>query len=276
MLKNIQAYFKTFGILTLIFYLFFTLKINFWLLLISHFCLFYFIITLTLTYLIYYLIIKKNKTTQIEYSSILKDKELIKFKIKFFNTFYSTLINLFIFCIKYNTRLKFLFLIFGILNYGILIFGILKNIFFWDVLYFPSDIFLNFDNQNSEPTEPIEYTKFTEPTNTRPVEPIEFTEPTGATEYDIYLANRPKEEIVKWILADIKNGNPDYSDWLNKNLIQQSKEVNYSFFKWEGKYAALKAGHLENSPGFNEYVNKYTAYYMNLSDQYGYYNYSKP
>ncbi len=172
---------------------------------------------------------------------------------------------------KYNTILIFLFRIFGILKFGILIYGILKNIFFLDVLIFPSDSSLNFDNPNSEPKEA---TWVTEPTNTGPVEPTEFTEPTGATEHEIYLANRPKQEIVNWILADLKFDHPNYYNWLNQNPIIQSKEVNYYFFKGEGKFAALKAGHISNSPGFNEYIERYTTYYMNLSERYGYYNYS--
>lgn len=168
-------------------------------------------------------------------------------------------------------KLNCLFRIFGILKFGILIYGILNNIFSLDVLNFPSDSSLYFDNPNSETTEP---TGATEPTNIGPVEPKEFTEPTGATEHDIYLANRPKQEIVNWILADMKFDNPNYYNWLNQNPIQQSKEVNYYFFKWQGKYAALEAGHISNSPGFNEYIDRYTDYYMNLSEQYGYYNYS--
>jgi|SRR6267154_4328133 len=90
-------------------------------------------------------------------------------------------------------KLNCLFRIFGILKFGILIYGILNNIFSLDVLNFPSDSSLYFDNPNSETTEP---TGATEPTNIGPVEPKEFTEPTGATEHDIYLANRPKQEIV--------------------------------------------------------------------------------
>lgn len=168
-------------------------------------------------------------------------------------------------------KLNCLFRIFGILKFGILIYGILKNIFSLDVLNFPSDSFLNFDNPNSETPEP---TGATEPPNTGPVGPTEFTEPTGATEREIYLANRPNKEIVNWILADIKLYDPDYYNWLNKDPILQSKEVNYSFFKFEGKNAAFKAGHINNSPGFNEYIERYTTYYMNLSEKYGYYNYS--
>lgn len=168
-------------------------------------------------------------------------------------------------------KLNCLFRIFGILKFGFLIYGILKNIFSLDVLNFPSDSFLYLDNPNSETTEP---TGATEPTNTGPVEPTEFTKPTGATDHEIYLANRPKQEIVNWILADMKVDNPNYYNWLNQNPIIQSKEVNYYFFKREGKYAALNAGHINNSPGFNEYIERYTTYYMDLSERYGYYNYS--
>jgi len=49
---------------------------------------------------------------------------------------------------KEKLNLNYLFLIFGILKFGILIYGILKNIFCLDVLYFPSDSSLNFDNSD--------------------------------------------------------------------------------------------------------------------------------
>ena len=176
--------------------------------------------------------------------------------------------------LKLNPSIKKIILIFGILKFGILIYGILRNLFFLDVISLASDSSLNYDNldPNSEPTSGPSGP--TETTNTGPVEPTEFKEPTGATEHEIYLANRPKQEIVNIILADMKDADPAYYHWLKNNPVLQSKEVNYSFFRWEGKYAAFKAGHINNSPGFNEYIDKYTTYYMNLSERYGYYNYS--
>jgi hypothetical protein len=181
---------------------------------------------------------------------------MIKSIKNFFNTF------------KYNTILNYLFLIFGILKFGILIYGFLKNIFSLDVLIFPSDSSLYIDNPNSDPTEP---TGPTEPTNTGPAYPANFTEPTGATEFDIYLANRPKVTEVDWIIADIQETDPKFYEWLNQNPISMGKEVNFHFFRREGKFAAFKAGHSENSPGFNEYIERYTAYYMKLTEKYGYF-----
>ena len=236
----------------------------------------YLFITLIFTY---FLLKRNNRITYYKYNSTIKNKVYLIFKNNIFKIYYTLITIIFskifylISILGFSTinKLNCLIRIFGILKFGILIYGILKNIFSLDVWYFPSESSLNFDNPNSEPTEP---TGATEPTNTGPVEPIEFTEPTGATERAIYLANRPHQERVNWILADIKDDNPNYYNWLNKNPILQSKEVNYYFFKWQGEYAALKAGHISNSPGFNEYIERYTAYYMDLSEKYGYYNYT--
>ena len=108
MLQNIQAYFRTFGTLTLIFYLFFILKINYilyWPIL--TFIFIYIFIVLYLTYFIYSLITKKNKNNYIHYISILKDKEFIMFKDSLFNIYYSLIIILFIYLFKHNMLLNF-------------------------------------------------------------------------------------------------------------------------------------------------------------------------
>jgi hypothetical protein len=102
MLKNIQAYFRTFGILTLIFYLFFTIKINSLLITVSYFILFYFFLILYLTYFIYSLFTKKNNITYYKYISLIKDKEFILFKDSLFKFYGSTLIILFLYLFKYG------------------------------------------------------------------------------------------------------------------------------------------------------------------------------
>ena len=51
----------------------------------------------------------------------------------------------------------------------------------------------------------------------------------GATEHDIYLANRPKRTEVDWIFADIQDEEPNFYEWLHQNPNQIGKEVCYSF-----------------------------------------------
>ena len=102
MLKNIQAYFRTFGILIpIIFYLFFILKINYLFVAASYFFLFYFFLILYLTYFIYTILTtKKNKTTYFKYISLFSDKEFILFKDSLFKLYGSITIILFIYLFK--------------------------------------------------------------------------------------------------------------------------------------------------------------------------------
>ena len=99
-LKNIQAYFKTFGIIIpIIFIYFFTLKINYLTLL--------FLISLysiSILYFIFYIYKNKNNNNNnnIYYNSIFKDKEYLLFKENLFKFYYSTLIILFYFLFKKN------------------------------------------------------------------------------------------------------------------------------------------------------------------------------
>lgn len=184
-------------------------------------------------------------------------------------------------------KLNCFFRIFDILIFGILIYGILMNIFSLDVLNFPSDSCFYFDNPDSEPTPkpttwptgPTEPSGTTRPVDRGPIGPLEyikFTEPTntGPTEQDIYFANRPSRTEIDGVLINIRNSHPHFANWLSQfqNQEKMGKEVNYSIYLGRGKLAALNAGHLENSPDFNEYVNNYTFYHMRLAEKYGYFS----
>ena len=155
-------------------------------------------------------------------------------------------------------NLNSLFLIFGILKFGILIYGILKNIFFLDVLYFPSDSSLNYDNldPNSEPTSgPSGPTGPTEPTGlTGPLEPKDFKD------YIFNLPpNLPTEIDLDEIKGEIHRGELQ-RHLLFSRLYRDSvdrEELCHHFFERQGKFVALDVGLVENSEHFNQFINLY-------------------
>ena len=152
-------------------------------------------------------------------------------------------------------KLNCLFRIFGILKFGILIYGILKNIFSLDVLNFPSDSFLNLDNPNSEPTEPTEPTGATEPTGlTGPLDPKDFRD---------YISNLPLNlptmEDLDEISGEIHRGelqrHPLYTRFYRDYV--DPEELCHYFFGRQGKFVALDVGLVENSEHFNQFINLY-------------------
>lgn len=188
---------------------------------------------------------------------------IFKVLIKEINLFIKKLINRNESVIVFKISILILIFISSFLIYNILI-----NFFFSDVISLASGSTWNLDGleQNSGPIGPTWYKEY--PVTVEP--PKEFSAPTGQTAKNIYLANRPKGIFMDPLLKEIQEVDPNFFEWLGKrgHLTALNREVEYSFYHWEGKSAALQAGHLENSPGFNEYVNKYTAYYLKLSKKF--------
>ena len=152
-----------------------------------------------------------------------------------------------------------LILIFGILKFGILIYGILKNIFCLDVLYFPSDSSLNYDNldPNSEPTS-------------GPSGPTGLTGPLDPKDFKDYIynlpPNLPTEEDLDEIWGEIHRGELQrlplftrpYSDYVDR------EELCHHFFGRQGKFVALDVGLVENSEHFNQFINLYRVRNLDL------------
>lgn len=126
MFKNIQAYFKTFGfIIPIIFlFIFYSIKINHTLILLLFyfFNLIYFIWLVSILYLTYLILKKSHKITTIKYISLIKDWEFIKFKNKLFQLYYSIIIILFIYLFKFNLFYFILDLNINYINFLLIIF----------------------------------------------------------------------------------------------------------------------------------------------------------
>ena len=129
----------------LFFIYFFIIKISSLLIIVSYLILLYFFLILYLTYFIYYLLTKKNKITQIEYISLIKDREFINFKGNLFNFYYSILVIFFIFLFKINSFYLLLdldkyFLFFNFISIFVITLILVSNFF----ILFLFNIYLKF------------------------------------------------------------------------------------------------------------------------------------
>lgn len=194
--------------------------------------------------------------------------------------------------------LKILILISGKLIYGILI-----NLFYLDLISLVLDSSWNLDNlacySNSEPTGPTGPTQANVSTgSTEPNVPTGSTEPnvstgptqqnvstgstepnvltngvTGPTDWNSILNNLPNgpiafprgtELVESW--TTLQN-NPEWNEDIIRYLTARGTRLDPIYFQHyysKAKLIALEAGLPENSVGYNQFVSRYTNHYVDL------------